>query len=712
MNALRNWSFVFGTLLLAHAASAAEFVELNRYVHTFGSGGVGGLAVADVDADGIEDVVFSAYRQDPLLLVFGRDSQGALRFKQQSIVPDDAGNWPHGSEPVRVLAWSEKGEPRVVTIGHSGMVRIYGQWPLRELRHFSTRDTVSDAGIGDIDDDGADELIIVDPNGIQIYALSTGNLQREHAISGNIAVALAQLDGDPALEIILGGSATGLVLDGATFATEWSYPGGFGSLLAVGPNPAGGVQPWVSASAGSAGLDLFGSQPWQQNWHRDTDQAIASIAMAPDNGSAANLLLTGSTDGTVTVLDTATQSERIEFTNGNSQVLALTMTDIDGDGAAEIVLTAGPGSGATLLVADAQSGATRWSFTTNTQSYSITAIDDVDGDGREELLWAANNMWPGSVTMVDSATGASRWSSPGSDGSLADPFRIYTRTVNLARRSADDRLRVVLSGTADTTMLHGMGRIVVAEPPTMTPSLTMGAMPGDTFGGILRAALYDFDQDGNEDLISAETRSVSGVEWPRLRVLSLLGGTVLWTSGDLGGPYVDIRRVFVARGDTPADDLFVTATSTGLVAFRPPSSAPAWQVTVPNDGAAYVREGVAGGEIVSFTQAGELRFFDVATLAPLRAFATELTLLDVIPLGSADALLAVSSDRLLLLDGQTGAVRASTSYLGPFDTNVLQVGVSDQGGGVWHIAPATKVTTYRYKLILTEAIFEDAFESP
>ncbi|HUD42551.1 MAG TPA: hypothetical protein VMR06_11230 [Dokdonella sp.] len=712
MNPFRKLSFMLGSLAFVCAANAADFVELNRYVYSFGKTGVGGFAVADVDADGVQDVVFGAFREDSLLLALGRDADGALRFKQQSIVPDDAGNWPRGSGLVRVLAWSENGEARIVTIGHNGMARIYGQWPLRELRHFSTRDTVNSGDIGDIDNDGVAELIIADPNGFQIYSLATGNLLREHATPGSTAVALAQLDGDPALEIILGGSAPGLVLDGTTFATDWSYPGGFGSLLAVGPSPMGGVQNWASAAAGSTGFDLFGSQPWQQNWHRPTDRSIASIAMAADTGSAANLLLIGSVDGSVTVFDTATQSERFGLTNGNSKVEAVTTADIDGDGTAEIVLTATQGSGVALLVADGQSGATRWSFSPTQLPYSMTSIADVDDDGREELLSAANTMSPGAVTMTDSATGTVRWTSPGSSGSLGDAFRIETRTIGLAQRNSDDRLRVVLSGTARTTMVHGMGRIVVTDPPEMAPSLTIGGMPQDSFGGILHAVPYDFDHDGNDDLISAETRTTSGVYWPRLRVLSLLDGTVLWTSGDLGGPFAAIKRVFVAPGATSADDLFITATSTGLFAFRPPSSAAVWQLTVANDGAAYLAEGVAGAEIVSFTRTGELQFFAAATQAPVRTFATGLTLLDVIPLGRADALLAVSSDRLLLLDGRTGIVRASTPYLGPFDTDILQVGVSYQGGGVWHLAPATKVTTYRYKLILTEAIFEDGFEIP
>lgn len=710
----------FQLLFLALATTApsaqdlAHFLEVGHRIGTFNAAGAGRLALADVDGDGITDVVFSALQGNPLLLVAGVDTNGAIGLKQDLVVPYDGVDTPSASGFARVLAWSEDGAARIVTVGQNGTVRIYGQWPMVEVRRFDTQAGILAAAIGDIDVDGNDELVVLNAAGIRIYTVGAGTLIHEIATADNNDLALAQLDADPALEIIVGGLYSGAVLDGATFATDWQSPTAFGHRIAVMPPGASGAQVWATAPFFEfTGFDVYGAMPWGPVWRQVLSEPISSMAMAVDEVEGSDVILTGGSASTVIAFDLATQTERFRISNG-APISALAATDIDGDGQTEIIFSAinHYSTAPALAVADIATGTTRWQFIPNGRRYTAAAVGDTDGDGREDVLVAGpDSTRPGSIAKLDFVTGTEGWLSPADAGTLEDPFRIITRTIALARRANDARPRIVLAGARNEFHVGDIGRIVVLDPSDMSPTLQVGGTPADVFGPIRAATTYDWAQDGNDALLVAEGIRNWSPNWPRLRVLSASDGNPLWTSEGFGGPYALVKSVFVLPGTSHAEDTFVVATDAGLYGFGRSASSVSWELAMPNDGAAYVADGVGGPEILVFAQTGQLRFLDASTRTTLRSFTFDASFHAVQALaGDAGSVLAAADDTLMLIDGRTGTLRTRSAGLGAFDADT-QVGAAYQGGGAWHIAATTEVTTYRYRLVLTDAIFSGDFEA-
>src|SRR4029079_10635585 len=105
--------------------------------------------------------------------------------------------------------------------------------------------------VADIDADGRLEAVLGSSDNFaqngQIFAVDLLTGAPEWSRSSAGAIALANLDADPALEIVLG-AAPGRVLDGATGALDWEYPGGFGRSVAAGRFLAGGAPGFVAGA--------------------------------------------------------------------------------------------------------------------------------------------------------------------------------------------------------------------------------------------------------------------------------------------------------------------------------------------------------------------------------------------------------------------------------------------------------------------------------
>ena len=82
--------------------------------------------------------------------------------------------------------------------------------------------------------DGHDELVVGGGffAGVWAFDLASGAQRWFEPNAQAQDLLLLQLDGDPALEIVCAGTP-GVILDGATHATDWTYKDGFGNYLAA-----------------------------------------------------------------------------------------------------------------------------------------------------------------------------------------------------------------------------------------------------------------------------------------------------------------------------------------------------------------------------------------------------------------------------------------------------------------------------------------------
>jgi hypothetical protein len=87
--------------------------------------------------------------------------------------------------------------------------------------------------IADVDADGDLELLRTDADstGLEVRELASGLVLWNLPLGLPYQLKLAQLDDDPALEVVVSAGFEGLVRDGVAGASEWQYAGGFGEVL-------------------------------------------------------------------------------------------------------------------------------------------------------------------------------------------------------------------------------------------------------------------------------------------------------------------------------------------------------------------------------------------------------------------------------------------------------------------------------------------------
>lgn len=197
----------------ADAPAIPAFSEQWRNILGVDSLAASGIAVADVNADGNPDFVFTGTRNaNTLLFVLAERPDGNIGIVQALTLPDAA-------NIVRVLSATVGGAAHIYTIASGGAVRDYSGWPLAEQNNFAVATSPVFAAIGDLTGGGSNSLLVLTSSSLYAYAASDGSPQWSYAVSGATEVALAQLDADAASEIILN-TTPGLVMDGMTQTTD------------------------------------------------------------------------------------------------------------------------------------------------------------------------------------------------------------------------------------------------------------------------------------------------------------------------------------------------------------------------------------------------------------------------------------------------------------------------------------------------------------
>lgn len=690
----------------AGSVIAPRFVEQGYRVDNANMLGRAGIARVDVDGDGIPELVTEGqtgefpFTRGVLIVLSG--AQGDYRVAGWKLLPDDGGL-------AQIVAWAPQGKPFIVTVGFNGTVRRYLGPHMEEVHRFGVADGVVRATIGDTDGDGMDDLVILTPTQLQIYRLVDGQLLRSHAVSGQLDVALAQLDADPALEIILGGTAPGLVLDGATMASEWTYIDSFGSYLATGRLGSDGTTHWVGASPWNQ-FTVFRAWPWSPLWTAQVPQRIDAIAASSIDGQAQDAILVGQGGSGVHVYDSDTR-QRLYFINSPGYEPSITSGDLDGDGRLEIAFT----STSTFYhdpmftVANSADGAIEWQLYPTKGAFTALAFGDVDGDGRLELVAASGPLSePGTVKIVDALSGREKWRSPLPESNLSDPFYVSVARVKLMARSQGQGMDIVLAGAA----LYD-GRILVIDGVTKMPRLDIHAYAQGPLQSrwIKDLVLVDHDSDQHQDLAVLTQATLTTEFGVRIHVFSGDDGSLLWQSPVLGAGTVNASQLLLADEVNDDGAFLVAVLSTGLRAFDHRTGLLAWTLPVVADGAAYIPSGVGGAEFAVFSSEGRIGFYDATRQTLLREFSLNDSIRSIQVLeDSVHELLVATEDSLLLFDGQTGQTRAASAVMSAFPTSGVHPAIHRADAGVWNIASGTHVALYQHRLELSEGLFADGFD--
>ncbi len=658
-----------------------------------------------MNADGNPDFVFTGTRNaDTLLFVLSQRPGGNIGIVQALALPDAA-------NIVRVLSATVGGAAHIYTIASDGSVRDYSGWPLAEQNEFTVATSPVFAAIGDLTGGGSNSLLVLTSSSLYAYAASDGSPQWSYPVSGATEVALAQLDADAASEIILN-TTPGLVIDGMTQTTDWSYIDGFGSHLATG-HAVGDTTTQFAGATSWPSFSVFRGDPWSPLWSAgNASGGISALAFANLDNNNHDVILEGDAQwGSVNAYDSSTQQLRFSIHNPGWGVNAVAAADVKGNGIPEIAFGATqPSNGYVSMEAvDSRSGQLDWSFVTQQSVFSPVALGDVDGDGHDELIVAGNQFnyfGPGVVTIFDADTGALKWQSPAITGNGNDPFAIATSRILLLPHNSDAAMDIILAGSNGYD-----GRIVVMDGATKVVKLQIGSYASGPLASryLMDAALTDFDNDGVLDYVAATEPSTTGASGAELQVFSGIDGHPLWTSVQMGSGFSNIDGVLVTGPASSPSSELIAVLPGSLRAYNIQTKLLDWTLLASADGAAFIPKGVNGAEIAVFQTSGAVTFYDAATQAYLRGF-TLPSLVNAITALNGDAhdLLIAVNGALDLVDGETGTVIASTAGLGSSLGQGNQLAAITRGGGIWKVASGDQFGVARHQLAF-DRIFMDGF---
>lgn len=675
----------------AATQSVPYFNVADLDTHSFSDTASSGFARIESSQAGLQDLAFSVLAHDTFLFVVGRQSETPV-LKQQLRLPDDGGL-------VRVLAAPGLGHRTVLTVGKDGGVREYGGEPLIERRHLSIVAGATAAGAGDVDGDGVEDLVVSTETGVFTYRLSDGALSRSYAFKGTRDLALAQLDADPSLEIVLAGSA-GRVIDGATQALEWEYIDGFGSRLAAGPLGATSTDRWVSADTGSA-FSAFRSGPWSPLWTAQTPFEVSLLAIAPFGAQGQGSVFVGDTVwSSVGVHDAATGAELTRIASPRpTAVSSVSMIEAD---TIDLAIASQPAyPNAALLLASSLDGSPLWGLRGLRGADRTLAMGDVDGDSLPELLTGGSAI----TTLRDASNGRIEWTAEESE--TLTPFQIAVTSA-----TAGNARRIALAGNGPAgvlIVLDGSTReriFRVADPFT-------GKGP---FGYSTRGlVISDVDADGLEDYLFVSQSNVLGGSSAKLTAVSGIDGHLLWMTDAPGSPFNMIHGLLLVDTDlAPSGRAAVVVTRQALRAYDVATGAELWTMLQNNRGASYVPHGADGRpELAVFTHDSGLTYFDASTRAVLRSYPGHASDRLALALdGDVHRMLITTQETLALVDGSTGQTLATAPDLGPVPEEGFGLAAIPMGRDAWMIGLSTENGIYRLRLVLDENLFSDSFENP
>ncbi len=299
------------------------------------------------------------------------------------------------------------------------------------------------SAVADCDGDGRSEVIFGSSDSI-VHCLdgATGSLKWSFVANGPItsSPAIAEVTGDGVTDVIVAtGNPTGTgdlnlyCLTGTTGNQQWSYPifRGMNSAPAIADVDADG-QMEVLIGCIASGLICLNGEDGSLGWFFNTGAQVGSSpAIADIDADDILEVIVGSNDSRVYCVNGQTGTEEWRYVTGGPVVSSPALADLDGVGGMEVVFGSYDGNVYCL----SSSGTLAWLYDAPGGMQSASpAIADVDGDGELEVIIGGGLR----VYSLNGLTGGQEW-----EKVFVGPFSIHTG-VSLADVDTDDRFEVLV----------------------------------------------------------------------------------------------------------------------------------------------------------------------------------------------------------------------------------------------------------------------------
>ena len=638
-------------------ASGPSLHELARFVPGFRAS-PGEMPAADFDGDGVSDLVMLGQGDNSTIVqIVGQGPALAWGIKQTLVLPTDE---TFQSEPIVTAVNATAGGHLIVA--RSGRIYVYAGWPLSLAKTITQSQwgQIRSIRAGDIDANGSIEIVsILDsyPDTLDVRSLATGAAlwSRQLTSYGGQGLALAQLDNDPALEI-LSGETDGHVVDGATQATEWRYKDGFGSILLTGKFSPSGAR---FAGIGQR-LIMFQGSPWSPLWDEPTNTNVAT-AFDLDGDGIQEILMQNNWGGTQGVAIFDVQSRIYRQAIGSIGAAGIAAGKFTSSGVPQIALSsrALESFPANLQILDASSGDEQFSILGRAPGSYTTTLAKAVIPGNATLVSASTSGYgadmPARLIGMDALSGSLRWQSP------AFPYGhpLYGATISplhAAKLNGETGYSVVFaakslySGASVTAIGADTGSIQWSFP-LIDPENDF------SYTTINTTLPVDRDGDGNADSILLCTSET------RLYEYSLSSHQQLWKSVAMPGGTCN----GLVLAESGGARFVIAAVPLSLRAYDLDTRLLSWSLPMVSRGISTISHGVEGPEIAVF-DGNEIHFIRAATQEILRTVVVpvpdQIVALTQPEGASIHQLLLTSRDRLFVVDGVDGAIQGESGAMG------------------------------------------------
>lgn len=535
----------WGAAILAAGLWAGAAWGWEDYPGFLGAGHAG-IVIGDFDGNGKLEAAVTGYTRgyggSQLLAMLSADDEGRLGVRTISTLPVSL------TGPL-VPAPREGGADRLAAVAgedEASQILILGGVPLRILRTIEAPLIQRVTAIADVDADGRLEVVAMTGAGywsesypvVLDYETGAVKWMGEQAVAD---IGIAQLDGDPALELILA-TKPGRIIDGATHAVEWTYPSGFGSTILVGRFGTDDKMGFATTSRWSGYVQVFQSLPYSPISEFDTGEVAVAATVRLEPGGRDRIAIGNGQWGDVAVYDPRSGAALLRIANPEHGVSALAVGDIDGDGRAELVYGAGLTSSGTDLLRAVDLGTLTDDYAQNDEigPHSALARGDLEGGGGDQvayLTFSSNSGYDGSnLYVLDAVTGKRLRSR----ANVLDSWGRELPRIAIAQLDGDAQHEIIVAGG----YLYS-GVVAVLDGVSLEDQWRVGGYGSVFDSATIRAlATIDVNGDGTPDVVVATSAA-------RVTVLDGRDGALLWQSVTLNGSTPPSLMTFRSADGSP-----------------------------------------------------------------------------------------------------------------------------------------------------------------